>query len=94
MAALSILTSPPSLLTSLLALDFWYSRYPLAQIQRSMPLFAEGTGVPIGSGEELSQEDEAPSRVRVKNRRKTYLDKHPEYFGPQLELAGVPIQCA
>ena len=26
--------------------------------------------------------------VRTKNRRKRYLDLHPEYFGPQLELAG------
>ena len=27
--------------------------------------------------------------VRDKNRRKRYLDLHPEYFGPSLELAGV-----
>ncbi|KAL2352421.1 coiled-coil domain-containing protein-domain-containing protein [Cryomyces antarcticus] len=26
-------------------------------------------------------------RIRVKNRRKRYLDLHPEYFGPSLELA-------
>lgn len=25
--------------------------------------------------------------IRVKNRRKRYLDTHPEYFGPELELA-------
>jgi hypothetical protein len=29
-----------------------------------------------------------PSSVQVKNRRKRYLDTHPEYFGPDLELAG------
>jgi hypothetical protein len=27
--------------------------------------------------------------IRVKNRRKRYLDMHPEYFGSDLELAGV-----
>ena len=30
-------------------------------------------------------------RIKVKNRRKRYLDLHPEYFGPQLELAGVQL---
>ena len=30
-----------------------------------------------------------PDRIRVKNRRKRYLDLHPDYFGSQLELAGV-----
>ena len=29
--------------------------------------------------------------IKVKNRRKRYLDLHPEYFGPQLELAGVQL---
>ena len=32
---------------------------------------------------------QTPSRIRVKNRRKRYLDLHPGYFGPSLELAGV-----
>lgn len=27
-------------------------------------------------------------RIKIKNRRKRYLDLHPEYFGPDLELAG------
>lgn len=31
---------------------------------------------------------ETPKLVRVKNRRKRYLDTHPEYFSPALELAG------
>lgn len=31
------------------------------------------------------------ARVLVKNRRKRYLDTHPEYFSsPSLELAGLP----
>jgi hypothetical protein len=30
-------------------------------------------------------------RIKIKNRRKRYLDLHPEYFGPQLELAGVQL---
>jgi hypothetical protein len=29
-----------------------------------------------------------PDGIRVKNRRKRYLDMHPEYFSPALELAG------
>ena len=45
------------------------------------------------SGEEqpLLSEDASVDRIRVKNRRKRYLDLHPEYFGPQLELAGVQV---
>lgn len=30
-----------------------------------------------------------PESIRIKNRRKRYLDLHPEYFGSDLELAGV-----
>ena len=57
-----------------------------------MPRFAEGTGIPIrGSHEVSSPEPQVPEHIRIKNRRKTYVDKHPEYFGPQLELAGVPL---
>jgi len=58
-----------------------------------MPRFEEGTGIPIRYNMATSVNDSAPSnsqvpdRVRVKNRRKRYLDTHPEYFGPQLELA-------
>ncbi|OCT54963.1 hypothetical protein CLCR_03108 [Cladophialophora carrionii] len=57
-----------------------------------MPLFAEGTGVPLtlsnaSSAAPPSAESQVPPRIRIKNRRKTYLDRHPEYFGPQLELA-------
>jgi hypothetical protein len=33
-----------------------------------------------------------PDSIRIKNRRKIYLDTHPEYFGPSLELAGPRLQ--
>lgn len=29
-----------------------------------------------------------PATVRAKNRRNRYLDSHPDYFSPALELAG------
>jgi hypothetical protein len=35
-----------------------------------------------------------PDPIRVKNRRKRYLDIHPEYFGSDLELAGVLLDWA
>ena len=41
----------------------------------------------------LATEKASLDRIRVKNRRKRYLDLHPEYFGPQLELAGVQLSC-
>lgn len=55
--------------------------------------------LPIGSGlnnEPDLQEDLIPRNrpamssppTRVKNRRKVYLDRHPEYFSADLELAG------
>ena len=60
-----------------------------------MPRFAEGTGIPIrnvdngGSAPTSAPyHPQVPDRLRVKNRRKRFLDTHPEYFGPQLELAG------
>ena len=57
-----------------------------------MPRFAEGTGVPAkASGAPSSSALQIPDRIQVKNRRKKYLDEHSEYFGPQLELAGVAI---
>lgn len=37
----------------------------------------------------LSPPDEKRQRIRVKNRRKMYLDKHPSYFtSPDLEIVG------
>lgn len=38
--------------------------------------------------ERLTRLRDVPHQIRVKNRRKRYLELHPEYFGPQLELAG------
>ncbi|KFY25057.1 hypothetical protein V493_04864, partial [Pseudogymnoascus sp. VKM F-4281 (FW-2241)] len=36
-----------------------------------------------------SASDEKKQRIRVKNRRKMYLDKHPSYFdSPDLEIVG------
>lgn len=29
-----------------------------------------------------------PASIQVKNRRKRYLEKHPEYFSADLEMAG------
>lgn len=36
-----------------------------------------------------SRSPEALARIRVKNRRKRYLDTHPDYFSSNLELAGL-----
>lgn len=38
--------------------------------------------------EKMTSRGNTPDHIRVKNRRKKYLELHPEYFGPQLELAG------
>lgn len=38
-----------------------------------------------------SRSPEALARIRVKNRRKRYLDTHPEYLSSNLELAGLRI---
>jgi hypothetical protein len=48
------------------------------------PIISNGPSPRIVSDEE----DARRARIRVKNRRKTYLDKHPEYFSSELELAG------
>lgn len=49
-----------------------------------MPHFPMNTGF---KAEDASTNAQHPS-VRVKNRRKRYLDLHPEYFSADLELAG------
>ena len=57
-----------------------------------MPRFVEGTGVSLPDAQNADpSEGQLPDRIRIKNRRKKYLDMHPEYFGPQLELAGLPL---
>lgn len=45
---------------------------------------------PLDTGFQPSTEmpDEKHPSVQVKNRRKRYLDQHPEYFSAELELAG------
>ncbi|PLB45854.1 hypothetical protein P170DRAFT_429032 [Aspergillus steynii IBT 23096] len=57
-----------------------------------MPLFPEGTGLQAEMGVQPDSTAAAsivsPSReMQVKNRRKRYLDAHPEYFSADLELA-------
>jgi hypothetical protein len=63
-----------------------------------MPFFPSDTG----GGQNVEDDEDSPkmgnnegaplsSRIRVKNRRKRYLDLHPEYFcSADLELAGPP----
>ncbi len=54
------------------------------------------TNFQSGSDPDTAMTSEAPSlspisRIRIKNRRKRYLDLHPEYFtSANLELAGLP----
>ncbi|KAL2822184.1 coiled-coil domain-containing protein-domain-containing protein [Aspergillus cavernicola] len=53
-----------------------------------MPLFPMGTGLPNDSA---PLQKDGPATIspatRIKNRRKRYLDLHPEYFSADLELA-------
>ena len=57
-----------------------------------MPYFPSRPGENVKIDRALNEMSLASARpvdpVRVKNRRKHYLDLHPEYFGPDLELAG------
>jgi hypothetical protein len=54
----------------------------------NMPLIQEPQSEPK---EELAEDAERTARIRVKNRRKMYLDQHPSYFtSPDLELLGAP----
>jgi hypothetical protein len=55
----------------------------------SMPLIVE----PEGEAKQDSPESlQRTARIRIKNRRKMYLDQHPSYFtSPDLELAGASI---
>ena len=39
------------------------------------------------SSHQQQEECERTKRIRIKNRRKRYLDTHPDYFNPSLELA-------
>jgi len=58
-----------------------------------MPLFPMGTGVQndqlsIGEDAKAPSLSAIPRATQIKNRRKRYLDLHPEYFSADLELAG------
>ncbi|PGH34867.1 hypothetical protein GX50_02317 [[Emmonsia] crescens] len=61
-----------------------------------MPFFPMNTGTyvqPNNCNEQIQQQPQQPpplhppASVQVKNRRKRYLDSHPEYFSAALELA-------
>jgi hypothetical protein len=51
-----------------------------------MPYFPMGTGV--DSDSKAAMAPSSPSTQLKRNRRKRYLDSHPEYFSADLELAG------
>lgn len=55
---------------------------PYSETHFKMPHFPKDSGV--------TTKDAAKIAVTVKNRRKRYLDSHPEYFSAELELAGPP----
>lgn len=61
-----------------------------------MPHFPMNTGMLVQHSSVTDQEkqksverEHPPASVQIKNRRKRYLDTHPEYFGSDLELAGM-----
>jgi hypothetical protein len=44
---------------------------------------------PLASKQDTTEESQRAEKIRIKNRRKIYLDQHPEYFtSPDLELSG------
>lgn len=55
-----------------------------------MPHFPMDTGFQSSAGADANADvlDEKQRSVQIKNRRKRYLDQHPEYFSAELELAG------
>lgn len=60
-----------------------------------MPLFPMSTGVSHqgtnDAGSSASNQLKPPVSVQAKNRRKRYLDQHPEYFSADLEMAGLSL---
>ena len=50
-----------------------------------MPLFPMNTGF---ESNQNASDNVQRLPIQVKNRRKRYLDMHPEYFSAELELAG------
>ncbi|KAK2750431.1 hypothetical protein FQN57_003911 [Myotisia sp. PD_48] len=62
-----------------------------------MPLFPENTGIQKQQQQQQQphlapKSSHPPASIQIKNRRKRYLDSHPEYFSPALELAGTSVQ--
>lgn len=54
-----------------------------------MPFFPMGTGIQAENDTNtVSGAVPLSPATQVKNRRKRYLDTHPEYFSADLELAG------
>jgi hypothetical protein len=53
------------------------------------------TPPPAPSISPSAMEEERRQNIRVKNRRKLYLDRHPSYFtAPDLELAGTLVSSS
>lgn len=74
----------PCLLQSLNSIRF------LSTVMPSLPSGMKSDADQITSQDvEVDTKSQALDRIRVKNRRKRYLDLNPGYFGPALELAGV-----
>lgn len=76
---------PPSSTSTALPLSLPHTNMPHFgdTSQRDLTVRAKGNTIPPSHSEEQAQ------RILVKNRRKRYLDLHPEYFsGSNLELAG------
>lgn len=83
--------SPPKLIVSSALFAAEHHRLT----RSNMPYFPMNTGKNIESGALIVSETRSrhppmnpPASVTVKNRRKRYLDAHPEYFSADLELAG------
>jgi hypothetical protein len=64
-----------------------------------MPVSARNTATAGMSEQQLpdaaaaNRRSPGPDPIRIKNRRKCYLDLHPDYFGSDLELAGVRLKA-
>jgi hypothetical protein len=60
---------------------------PLALHQKgNMPLIREPQ---VDAKQDQTAAAQNKEKIRIKNRRKMYLDRHPEYFtSPDLELSG------
>lgn len=56
----------------------------------TMPQFQAGTGVPAQSEKSSEHVKKGLSEMKIRDRRRKYLDTHPEYLNdPELELAGL-----